>query len=609
MADSASIPVTGAGRRPRIGEVLRSRGLISDEQLALALRAQSESFERKQLGQILVESGAITAEDMTRALAESLGIEFATLTVDSVEPGVAECLPADLLERHNALPLSASPNSLRIAVEQFTDLFVIDELAHRCGRSIEVVAAVGDNIRQARHAILKSRAPTTGELPASVVLDEILDEISVDDLTVIEEAIEDESDLESESTHSPIIKLVNYAIQGAVALGASDIHIEPDEVGFRIRYRVDGELVERLRPPQRMLPAVVSRIKIMAGLDISERRLPQDGVMTVKLSDRAIDLRVSTMNSKYGEVVVMRVADRSASIKRLEVLGLDADDLGRFRKVIGESHGIVLVTGPTGSGKTTTLYAALADIASIKQNVSTVEDPVERRLRGVNQFQINPAAGFTFGKALRSLLRQDPDIIMVGEIRDAETAKLATEAALTGHLVLSTLHTNDALTAIPRLVNMGVESYLVAATLRAVLAQRLVRRVCLHCRAVRAVTPEQSVLLARIIDDPALIEAAYVGQGCPRCHGTGYHGRIGVFELLAFKERVLARLLVDAGPNSLADWRQTVGCKSMLQDALQKVARGFISLDGVVELLSRADLTVEKSSALTKSDRRLRSAA
>lgn len=582
--------------------MLCQRGLLTNKQLEAALHEQATASPRRQLAQILVESHMVSASAMTQVLAESVGTPFVELMVEMIQPDAVAVLPADFLEKHNLLPMSLVEGWLTIAAEQFTNVFLHEEIAHRAKAKVQVIAAEAQNIRTIRQAVL-AHEPGGQSERGEDDLDSLLGPMADDELKVVQETPSmDEADLEATATDSPVVKLVNFILRTAVEARASDIHIEPQESHFRVRFRVDGELIESIRPPSRMLAAVVSRIKILSGMDISERRLPQDGGMTVTLAGRPIDLRVSTMSTKSGEKVVMRIVDREAAVKGLDSLGFEADMLRRFRNATQSSNGIVLVTGPTGSGKTTTLYSALTEIVSSKTNISTIEDPVERKLAGTNQFQVHPQAGFTFAAALRSLLRQDPDVIMVGEIRDPETAKLATEAALTGHLVLSTLHTNDAPTAIPRLINMGVEPYLVAASLRAVLAQRLVRQICTHCRVsepVNEVERQSFIQLAmqslvgedeRTASETACpIELSYHGKGCTRCRGAGYVGRAGVFELLCLNEQMLSQITRESDMGNLRKIAKKQGWTTLLEDGIAKVKQGVITTQSLLEIVSHTE--------------------
>jgi type IV pilus assembly protein PilB len=392
----------------------------------------------------------------------------------------------------------------------------------------------------------------------------------------------DVGSLDQAAKDSPVIKLVNYLIYGAVQDGASDIHIEPGDRSMRVRYRVDGSMFEKLKPPHQMLPAVVSRIKIMAGLDIAERRVPQDGGITVLLDKRPIDLRVSIMPGKFGEKVVIRIIDNSKVLASLEKLGFSYLMIDRFRQVLHQPNGVVLVTGPTGSGKSTTLYAMLREVCDDAVNICTVEDPVEFNLPGVNQFQVNEKAGFTFAGALRALLRQDPDIIMIGEVRDRDTATIATQAALTGHLVLSTLHTNDAPSAVTRLFNIGVEPYLVAAALRGVLAQRLLRKVCTHCKEPMEITPAIARTLERLSEGGEPIKTIYKGEGCPKCRKTGYAGRIGIFELFIPDDELLDAISRGATLQEIRRLTSATGYTTLRQDGLEKVRAGLTTVEELI---------------------------
>lgn len=580
----------------KLGDVLYERGLVTPEQLDEALRIQSESKTTKRLGSILVELHFISEQELASALADLVGTPFSELSTDMVDPGALQCLPTDFIERHNLLPIRVCENWLTIAVEEFTDVFLINDIARRSGCKVQVIAAGPENIRRTRKAALRgsTRHETIAIGSQNGPLDQIFSQIGVDDLKVVEPLSDEETDLEAHSTESPIVGLVNYVIKSAVQACASDIHIEPDERSFRVRYRIDGDLVPSIRPSIRLLPAVVSRIKILAGMDISERRLPQDGGVTITIFDRAVDLRISTMATKFGEKVVIRIVDRDANLRTLDSIGMVPNMLERLRAVVREPNGIVLVTGPTGSGKSTTLYSTLTEIVSDHRNICTIEDPVERIVCGVNQFQVNHKAGFSFASALRSMLRQDPDVIMVGEIRDPETAKLATEAALTGHLVLSTLHTNDAPTAVPRLINMGVEPYLVVASLRGVLAQRLVRRVCPGCSTSRPLDHAQVLALERICAAGCPIESAPVGAGCEECSGTGTLGRIGVFDLMLFNETVLSSFAYGPDLGRLRGLAEATGSTGLLHDGLGKVKQGLIGIDSLLEIVSRTEQYVNE---------------
>src|SRR5438034_2053893 len=461
-------------QRKPLGQLLLSKGLLKQDQLERALAEQKQSNHQKLLGEILVELHICTEDQITEALAQAYGVPYARISPKVADPKVIAALPKEFLEKHQVLPLFLIERVLTVAVPEPANVFLLEEIERLSGYQVQVVAATTRDIK----ATLQTYLPNDKVF----VIDDIIEEVRPEEFTLIEAPVQDIANLEQAAGDSPVVKLVNYIIYNAVKDGASDIHIEPGDQSLRIRYRIDGRLMEKLRPPFQMGAAVASRIKIMAGLDISERRLPQDGGIHVMMDKRPVDLRVSTMPGKHGEKVVVRVIDNDKASVNLEKLGFGYEALKQWRKLIDLPNGIVLVTGPTGSGKSTTLYASLQELNADDVNICTVEDPVEYALSGVNQFQVNEKAGFTFAGALRSLLRQDPDIIMVGEVRDAETARLATQAALTGHLVLSTLHTNDAPGAVGRMINLGVEPYLVGGTVSGVLAQRLVRKLCQQCR-------------------------------------------------------------------------------------------------------------------------------
>src|SRR5580692_8576300 len=460
-------------RKP-LGQLLMAKGVIQQEQLDRALDEQKRSGHQKLLGEVMVELRICTEDQIVEALAQAYSVPYARISPRIADPKVIQVLPKEFLEKHQALPLYLVEGVLTVAVPEPANVFLLEEIERLSGYQVQVVAATARDIKSTLQAYLPN--------DKVFVIDDIIEEVEPSEFTLIEAPVQDIVNLEQAAGDSPVIKLVNYVIYNAVKDGASDIHVEPGESTLRIRYRIDGCLTEKMRPPFQMHAAVASRIKIMAGLDISERRLPQDGGIHVMMEKRPIDMRIATMPGKNGEKVVIRVIDNDKASVNLEKLGFGYDTLKAWRKLISLPNGIVLVTGPTGSGKSTTLYACLQELNRPDVNICTVEDPVEYNLSGVNQFQVNEKAGFTFATALRALLRQDPDILMIGEIRDGETAKLATQAALTGHLVLSTLHTNDAPGAVTRLYNLGIEPYLVGATLCGVLAQRLVRKLCQHCK-------------------------------------------------------------------------------------------------------------------------------
>jgi type IV pilus assembly protein PilB len=554
-----------------LGELLTERGLVTHEQISQALDRQREQGHSKLLGELLVELEFVTEDQVTEVLAEAYGVPYAKVSPRIADPHVIETLPREFIEKHCVMPLFVINGKLIVAVPEPANLFLIEEIEKVSGLTVQIVAATARDIQQTMQAYLPA---------ANVfVIDEIVDDIQTKDFSVVEKQITDITNLEEVAGQSPVIKLVNYLIYSAAQDGASDIHIEPDENELRVRYRVDGRLFEKLSPPYQMHAAVVSRIKIMAQLDISERRLPQDGGIHVMVDGRPIDLRVSTMRGKHGEKVVIRIIDNRNIFVSLEKLGFSYEMLHAFKDVIHAPNGIVLVTGPTGSGKSTTLYSVLAELNQPTVNICTVEDPIEFNLKGVNQFQVHAKAGFEFSNALRALLRQDPDIVMLGEIRDSETARIATQAALTGHLVLSTLHTNDAPSAVTRLYNIGVEPYLVAAALRGVLAQRLVRKICSNCKEPIEIAAPIRRAAEKVIGP---VETFYHGAGCTKCRHTGFVGRIGIFELLKPSDAMLDLIVAGAGLQRMRQLVTEEGGAGLRRDGMEKVKAGLTTVEEVL---------------------------
>ncbi len=554
-----------------LGQLLVQRGVITEPDLERALAWQAEHGHQHLLGEVIQRLELATEEDVVRSLAESYGVPFVSSVAKTADPAVIELLSRAFIEEHRVLPLFLVRGVLTVAVIEPSNLFLAEEMARISGHEVQVVAATRTEIENA----IRSWLPAANVF----VIDDIYEDIAEEDFSVIEREATELADLEEVAGHGPVVKLVNYIIFTAVQEGASDIHIEPEDHRLRVRYRVDGRLYEKLSPPHRMHAAIASRIKIMSNLDISERRVPQDGDFNVMMEGRPIDLRVSTMPGKYGEKVVIRIIDSRNSRLSLDQLGFGPRTLEAWRDIVSHPNGVVLVTGPTGSGKTTTLYSVLSEINSDDKNVSTIEDPVEARIPGVNQAQVNVKAGFSFAGALRSMLRQDPDILMVGEVRDGETAAIVTQAALTGHLVFSTLHTNDAPSAVTRLVNLGVEPYLVAATLRGVLAQRLVRKVCPHCKVKAEPDERMAAMIQASGGDP---DAVWEGSGCGRCRGTGYAGRIGVFELLAPDADLLEAIAAGETLQSLRTRLTDGGFRTLREDGWEKVAAGLTTPEEVL---------------------------
>lgn len=564
-----------AGASAPIGDLLIRRGVITQAQLEDALEEQRRLGHSKLLGEVLVSLGLASHEDVMEVLASGYGVPFARLTPRLADPRVTEALPRDFIESHCVLPLFKVDDTLTVAVTEPANLFLVEEIERLTGLRAQIVAATGADIR----ATLRAYLPNANVF----VIDEIYQDVEGADFSIVESQVADLGNIEEVSGQSPVIKLVNFLIYQAVQDRASDIHIEAGDHASRVRCRIDGRLVTKLTPPHQMHAAIVSRIKIMGNMDISERRTPQDGDIHVMVDGRPIDLRVSTMPGRYGEKAVIRIIDSRSAIVALEKIGFGPEILPRWREVISAPNGVALITGPTGSGKSTTLYSALAELASDELNISTVEDPVEVNINGINQFPVNVKANFTFATALRALLRQDPDIVMVGEIRDVDTAKIATQAALTGHLVFSTLHTNDSVSAVTRLVNMGVEPYLVAAILRGVLAQRLVRKICPHCKI--AYTPD-----ARgrelVIEHLGECGEMYRGEGCARCLGKGYAGRLAIFELFIPDAATADMIAHGSGAQEIRAAAIEHGFRPLRSDGLYKASQGLTTIEEVMRVSS-----------------------
>jgi len=560
----------------RLGDLLVGKGYITAEQLAAALEHQRQGGRKRLLGEILVDEQFCSEDHIVECLAAEYGVPYAKLDARLMDLDVVDVLPREYIEENLVLPLFIVRGMLTIAVSEPANLFLLEEIRSLLGKEnlqAQIVAATSKDIRRMITSLPNSKV---------FVIDDIIEDSQGADVTLIEDAIEDIGDVEEIAGQSPVIRLVNYVIFNAVKEGASDIHVEPAERCLRLRYRVDGRLHKALEVPRHLLGAVTSRIKIMAGMDISERRLPQDGRVNVLLEGRKIDLRVSTFPSSRGEKTVIRVLDTKTISLNLEDLGFAEDVLAEFRRNIRAPNGIILVTGPTGSGKSTTLYAALNEISSMENNVCTVEDPIEYHLPLINQFQVQEKIGLTFSKALRTLLRQDPDVVMVGEVRDEETARTAIQAALTGHLVFSTLHTNDASSAITRLVNMGVEPYLIGAALNMVLAQRLVRRICAKCRQ----TYEPARTLRKALERMGYrFENFYRGVGCRSCRNSGFKSRIGVHELLAIDDRIRDAIASDPDLGNLRRMAATAGMIDLRSDGFRKVREGITTVEEILHVV------------------------
>ena len=558
--------------RLRLGNLLIERGYLTLEQLENALRHQAEAGTGKLLGELLVDLEMCSEDQVVEGLALEYGVPYAKLEQRLFDPDIVSVLPREQIESQLVLPLFAVRDVLTVAITEPSNVFLIDELRAATGLDVQIVAASPRDIRRMITLLPDSKV---------FVIDDIIDDDEQADVQLIEDAIDDIGDIEEVAGQSPVIRLVNYVLYNAVREGASDIHIEPADRCLRVRYRVDGRLYKSLEVPSHLLNAVTSRIKIMGSMDISERRLPQDGRINVALDGRRIDLRVSTFPASRGEKTVIRVLDTRGTTLDLKDLGFAEDILNIFQANIKAPNGIVLVTGPTGSGKSTTLYGALNEIATMENNVCTVEDPIEYNLGLINQFQVQEKVGMTFAMALRTLLRQDPDIIMVGEVRDEETARTAIQAALTGHLVFSTLHTNDAASAITRLVNMGVEPFLISAALNMILAQRLVRRVCPKCRSEY----EPPRTLRRALEKMGYdIPKFHKGVGCRRCRNTGYAGRIGVHEILVVNDELRDAVVAGESIGELRRIGSNNGMITLRHDGFRKVHEGITTIEEIMHI-------------------------
>lgn len=549
----------------KIGEILLASGEITEEQFKEALKTQKKTGEL--IGKTLVDSGYTSETAIAKALANQMGIEYVDLSVQKINPRATKVISQGIAIRYFAYPIDfKDKNTLLMAVADPTNLLALDDLSIMTGYQVSPVVSTKQDILNAINSTW-----SVDESAVELALQKVTEEEPDMDAGSIRELVEE----------APIVKFVNLTITRAVKDRASDIHVEPQERDLRIRYRVDGVLQEVMKAPKKIQAGVVSRLKIMADLDIAERRVPQDGRCSIIAEGKSIDLRVATAPTVYGEQVVMRILDKSSVLININDLGFEEDILKIFLDSAKRPHGCILVTGPTGSGKTTTLYAALNILNEASKKIITVEDPVEYRLMGINQIQANPKAGLTFAAGLRSILRLDPDIVMVGEIRDGETAKTAVEASLTGHLVLSTLHTNDAPGALTRLTEMGVEPFLIGSAVECVLAQRLVRLLCPDCKEKYEITND---MRKTIVLDPNWDNIFYRPKGCKRCNNTGYKGRLGIYEVMRVSETV-ERLVVEQAPTDEIKKAATLeGMSSLRRDGLIKAKAGKTSLQEVLRV-------------------------
>jgi len=558
----------------KIGAILLSENLITEEQLQKAIEIQKKEGGR--LGSILVKLGYVDEVKIAEFLSQQYGVPFVDLKSKQIDPKILSLIPKDLCKKYMVVPFDRAGNTLHVAIVDPSNAYALEDLRFITGYTIKPYVAVESTISQ----ILE--AESTTDLAMGSIIEESfeLEDLEFEEISDKEVSIDA---LKKEVEDTPIVKLVNYILHEAIKRGASDIHVEPYEKDFRVRLRVDGVLYDLIKPPRNIKDAVISRLKILAELDIAEKRLPQDGRIKLRLPNKTVDMRVSTLPVLFGEKVVLRLLDKSNLQLDLEKLGFEPTSLERFIKGIESPYGMVLVTGPTGSGKSTTLYSALSRLNKVDVNIMTAEDPVEYNLFGINQVQIKDEIGLNFAAALRSFLRQDPDIIMVGEIRDYETAEIAIKAALTGHLVLSTLHTNDAPSTINRLLNMGIEPFLVASSTVVILAQRLARRICSKC-SEKVRIPAEALLSVGFRKDEIDSFVPMKGKGCDACGGTGYKGRLALYEVMTVSEGIRELILRGANANELKRAAVEEGMITLRRSGLEKIKKGITTLEEVVRV-------------------------
>jgi type IV pilus assembly protein PilB len=558
----------------RLGELLVRENLISLQQLQKAQEEQRKTGGR--IGSLLVKQGAIAEGDLTNFLSKQYGVPAISLKDFDVDDEVVKLIPKNIAEKHQVVPVNRAGSSLIIAMSDPSNIFAIDEIKFHTGYNVEPVVASEQAIREAIDRYYAEKGPS---------YDELIQGFDDSEVSIIEaEDGEDIVDLEKSAGEAPVVKLVNLILLDAIKKGASDIHVEPYEKDFRVRFRIDGVLYEVMKPPQKLKSAIISRLKIMSELDISERRLPQDGRIKLKLGrGKEMDFRVSVCPTLFGEKVVLRLLDKSNLQLDMTKLGFEEAQMKDFMEAIDRPYGMVLVTGPTGSGKTTTLYSALSKLNEVSWNISTAEDPVEFNFFGINQVQMHEEIGLNFAAALRSFLRQDPDIIMVGEIRDFETAEIGVKAALTGHLVLSTLHTNDAPSTVNRLLNMGVEPFLVTASVNLILAQRLARKICSECKQPIE-TNVKALIDLGVKSDVAQKLQMYKGSGCRTCSNTGYKGRIAIYEVMPFTEPLKELVLQGASTAEVKAEAIRGGMKSLRMSGIEKLVAGITTVEEVLRV-------------------------
>lgn len=569
--------------RKRLGDYLVELGFITNEQLETALKEQKEKGGK--LGTVLIQLGFLSEDVLLAILGKQSGVSYVSLQeYGNISEEAIRSVPETIAKNQMLVPIKKEGNLLTIAIADPLNVFATDDLKLLTGCDIRMVVASDNDIKAAleKYYTVKKKPKSKAEFQEAV---NQFDANKANEAPNVEFIKASVFDLEDEQESAPAIKLTNMIISDAVIKGASDIHIEPMEKGINLRFRIDGVLVQQPSPPKRIQSSLISRLKVMADMDISERRIPQDGRTKIQVEHRELDIRISSIPTVYGEKIVMRLLDPKGLQLDLEKLGFDERELSVFRRVIHSPNGMILVTGPTGSGKTTTLYSALSILNQIHANITTIEDPVEYILEGINQVQAKADIGLTFANGLRAFLRQDPDIIMVGEIRDKETAEIAANAALTGHTVLSTLHTNDAPSTVVRLLNMGVEPVLIAATLKLIVAQRLLRRVCQQCKAAYEVTADEIKSLGVPVQlDPSSKIRLFKGAGCDHCNKTGFKGRVGIYEVLEVNEEMRQLIVKNAPPYEIRMAASRTGVESLREVAVKKLFAGLTSIEEVIRV-------------------------
>ncbi len=568
-------------RRHAVGRIVLDKGFATEKDIEKALSVQKVTKEP--LLKILIDTGVLTEEQAAQVLADQWGLQYVNLLNYPVDKESLRLLDPERARYYGIFVLKKEGKKVHVAISDPTNIEAMDYLRLTLGNNIAFYVSTRAAINQAiekyyeMESALKQAEEEAGPTPEVIKQEEELD------ITKLKQLGEE----------APVIRLVNNIISQAIVEGASDIHVEPLELSLRVRYRIDGILYEKQTFPKTIQPGIISRFKIMANMDIAEKRVPQDGRISLKFEGRKIDFRASSLPTVYGEKIVLRILDKSKALMPLEKLGFSAENLKKFEEIIDQPYGMVLISGPTGSGKTTTLYSALHRLNTPTRNIITVEDPVEYQIRGINQVQVNDKAGLTFASALRSILRQDPDIILIGEIRDGETARIAIESALTGHLVFSTIHTNDSASIPTRLIDMGIEPFLVASSLIGATAQRLIRKVCNYCK--KPYRPDSDVLQNLSSQTSVNLEDIdfYKGEGCDKCNHTGYKGRVAINEILPITPAVQKLIMKNASSREIAEQAKKEGMKTLLDDALTKAAEGLTTIEEVLRVVSTIEGGVE----------------